>query len=206
MTCLKEEECGERGRRRGEASQERRKIKSLRRRRTWDVGRRAGEGVTTSPLPRFELSFCRWPKWAGHPLRVLMHFEYSGKIWVVFILKSHGWFSFSHGLLSVSCMHEGVICTKGAMWDWTQGPVSSSREWMSHRSLLVLPEVNLPLNSLQASLSLHWWNAYFKYCLWRKAFSAWICMGFRIQQTWFTVWPFLFWAVWSLTGYLTSLG
>ena len=62
MTCLKEEEWGERGRRRGEASQERRKIKSLRRRRTWDVGRRAREGVTTSPLPRFELSFCRWPK------------------------------------------------------------------------------------------------------------------------------------------------
>ena len=31
-------------------------------------------------------------------------------------------------------------------------------------------------------------------------------MGFRIWQTWFTIWPFLLWAVWSLTGYLTSLG
>lgn len=34
MTCLKEEEWEERGRRKGEASQERRKIKRLRRRRT----------------------------------------------------------------------------------------------------------------------------------------------------------------------------
>ena len=58
------------------------------------------------------------------------------------------------------------------MWGWTQGLVSSSWEWMSHGRLLVLPGVNLPLNSLQASLSPHWWNAYFKYCLWRKAFSG----------------------------------
>ena len=53
----------------------------------------------------------------------------------------------------------------GVAEGWTQGPVSSSREWMSHGRLLVLPGVNLPLNSLQASLSPHWWNAYFKYCL-----------------------------------------
>lgn len=66
---------------------------------------------------------------------------------------------------SISCVHEGVICTKWATWGWTQGLVSSSREWMSHGRLLVLHEVNLPLNSLQASLSPHWWNAYFKYCL-----------------------------------------
>ena len=120
MTCLKEEEWGERERRRSKLSPGEKKNKEAEREGgPWRVVEGPGKGRTVSPLPVCELCFCRRPRWAGHPLRILTHFEYSGKIWLIFRLKSHGWFYISSFLqswnLSVPCMHEGMTCTKCTM-------------------------------------------------------------------------------------------